>query len=105
MNDGKINLTFYGGVEEVTGANFVLEVKENGQSHKIAVDCGLSQGSEFSAGKNREPFPYNPADIETLLITHAHIDHIGRVPKFVHEGFNGRIISTSQTKELAEYML
>ena len=105
MNDGKINLTFYGGAEEVTGANFVLEVKENGRAHKIAVDCGLSQGSQFSDEKNREPFPYNPAEIETLLITHAHIDHIGRVPKFVREGFKGRIISTPQTKELAEYML
>src|SRR3989344_1433210 len=105
MSDSKISITFYGGVEEVTGANFVLEIKNNNQSHKIAIDCGLSQGSEFSSGKNREPFPYNPAEIETLLITHAHIDHIGRVPKFVRDGFKGRIISTPETRSLAEYML
>src|SRR3989344_3842082 len=105
MENQKLSVTFYGGVEEVTGANFVLEIKNGNQSNKIAVDCGLSQGSEFSEEKNREPFPYNPAEIETLLITHAHIDHIGRVPKFVREGFKGKIISTPETKSLAEYML
>src|SRR3989338_4610238 len=105
MENQKLSVTFYGGVEEVTGANFVLEVKDNNQVHKIAIDCGLSQGSEFSGEKNREPFPYKPSEIEVLLITHAHIDHIGRVPKFVREGFKGRIISTPETRALAEPML
>ena len=54
MENQKLSVTFYGGVEEVTGANFVLEIKNGNQSNKIAVDCGLSQGSEFSEEKKNE---------------------------------------------------
>lgn len=94
-------LTFCGGAGEVTGANFLLE----GRDVKILVDCGLTQGSRFCNDCNREPFPYDPASIDFLFITHAHMDHIGRVPLLVKRGFSGVIYATPATKELAAVML
>lgn len=94
-------LNFYGGVGSVTGANFVLNTGEL----NIAVDCGLIQGDRFAQAANAEPFAYNPADIDVLFVTHAHADHIGRIPKLVREGFSGVIYSTTPTKELADIMM
>jgi metallo-beta-lactamase family protein len=103
-------LTFYGGTGTVTGANFLLEIyptDSDGRagSSKILIDCGMVQGSRLAEGLNRSEFAYNPAEIDFLLVTHAHIDHIGRIPKLVKDGFAGRIISTPETKELAELLL
>ena len=94
-------LTFYGGTGTVTGANFLLAT----ENCKILVDCGLVQGSKSAENLNRSEFFYNPAEIDYLLITHAHIDHIGRIPKLVKDGFQGQIISTPETRELAEFLL
>ena len=94
-------LTFYGGVGAVTGANFLLETEDA----KILVDCGLLQGSKLAENFNRADFIYNPAEIDFLLVTHAHIDHIGRIPKLVKDGFKGQIISTPETRDLAELLL
>lgn len=94
-------LTFHGGAGEVTGANFLLE----SVGIKILVDCGLTQGSKFCNDCNRDPFPYDPKSIKYLFITHAHMDHIGRVPLLVKKGFAGVIHSTPATKELADIML
>lgn len=108
MNTNKeIKVTFYGGVGWVTGANFLLEnVVPNGQqSTKILIDCGMFQGGENADEMNREPFHYNPADIDILIITHSHADHIGRVPKLVRDGFRGKIYSTEASYDLAEVML
>ena len=96
----KINLTFLSGVGEVTGSNFLLE----SDSARILIDCGLIQGSAFCEQENRVAFPYNPSLIDFLLVTHAHLDHIGRIPKLVKDGFKGTIYSTYQTRELAEVM-
>ncbi|MCR4322465.1 MAG: MBL fold metallo-hydrolase, partial [Candidatus Azambacteria bacterium] len=96
-------LTFHGGAGAVTGANFLLEDKESGA--KILVDCGFFQGRKFGEDINRDPFPYDPASIDVLFVTHAHIDHIGRIPKLVRDGFRGVIYSTPATKEIAELML
>ena len=96
-------LTFHGGAGSVTGANFLLEDKESGA--KILVDCGFFQGRKVGEDINREPFPYDPASIDVLFVTHAHIDHIGRIPKLVRDGFRGVIYSTPATKEIAELML
>lgn len=93
-------LSFYGGVGSVTGANFLLDTGNS----KILVDCGLIQGDKFAEEKNREPFSYNPAEIDTLLVTHAHADHIGRIPKLVKDGFSGKIYSTAATKALVSIM-
>ncbi len=102
----KTEIKFCGGVDEVTGANFLLSIFMEGlKQEKILVDCGLIQGSETSKLKNCEPFSYNPREIGLVLVTHAHIDHIGRIPKLVRDGFSGKIISTPETKELAEPLL
>ncbi|MFA6269747.1 MAG: MBL fold metallo-hydrolase [Candidatus Paceibacterota bacterium] len=108
MNNLKI--TFFGGAGSTTGANIMLEVGSNPTSPKlrgtrILVDCGLLQGARFAEDKNFENFKYNPAEIDFLLITHAHMDHIGKVPKLVRDGFKGKIISTVETMELARPML
>jgi len=94
-------LTFCGGVGTVTGANFLLATENS----KILVDCGLLQGSRQADDFNQSNFFYNPAEIDYLLVTHAHIDHIGRIPKLVKDGFKGQILSTPETKELAEFLL
>lgn len=94
-------LGFYGGVGSVTGANFHLAT---GTSN-ILVDCGLIQGDRFAAAANADPFPYDPSVVATLFVTHAHADHIGRIPKLVHDGFQGVIYSTPPTKALAAVML
>ena len=70
----------------------------------ILVDCGLVQGSDFAGESNAAKFVYNPAEVDVLLVTHAHADHIGRIPKLVRDGFKGVIYSTEPTKLLARYM-
>jgi len=99
MDNPKIK--FFGGVGSTTGANIMLEFNQR----KILIDCGLLQGTKQSEEKNFEPFEYNPAGASFLLITHAHLDHIGKVPKLVREGFGGKIISTKETLELAKPVL
>lgn len=94
-------LGFYGGVGMVTGANFMLDMGDLA----VLVDCGLIQGDRFAQKANADPFVYDPADVDALFITHAHADHIGRVPKLVREGFSGTIYSTAATRDLAAIML
>jgi metallo-beta-lactamase family protein len=96
-----LKLTFAGGTGSVTGANFLLE----GEGKRFLIDCGLSQGTKLADEKNWDAFIYDPASIDVLFITHGHIDHIGRIPKLVHDGFTGTIYSTIPTKDIAELML
>jgi len=97
----EVKISFYGGVEEVTGANFLLEI----DNKRLLIDCGLFQGFTFADHRNWDPFPYDPKSIDALVVTHAHVDHVGRIPKLIHDGFQGKIYSTPPTKELAEIML
>ncbi len=99
MNE-KLNLTCFGGVGVVTGANFLLENKNK----KILIDCGLRQGDRFGEAENYEAFPYKVEEIDFLFVTHSHMDHIGRIPKLIKDGFKGIIYSTRETKLLAEVM-
>jgi metallo-beta-lactamase family protein len=91
---------FYGGVGSVTGANFMLDTG----SLAILVDCGMVQGDKFAKDINRKPFVYDPSTVDILLVTHAHADHIGRIPKLVRDGFRGKIYSTLPTRELSRIM-
>lgn len=97
----KLQITFWGGVGTVTGANFLVE----SDSVSFLVDCGLLQGTPEAYDENKKPFPYDVKKIQYLFLTHAHMDHIGRVCKLVKEGFSGVIYSTEETRELANVML
>lgn len=92
---------FYGGTGSVTGANFLLTSGDT----KFLVDCGLAQGRHNAEEDNWKPFPYDPASIPLLIVTHAHIDHIGKIPKLVRDGFKGKILSTEATLAMAEPLL
>jgi metallo-beta-lactamase family protein len=95
-----MKLYFYGGVNTVTGSNFLLESQS-----KILIDCGLVQREKACSLENFLPFHYKAKDIKAVFITHAHLDHIGRLPKLLKEGFRGYIYSTLPTKELAKEIL
>ena len=96
-----MKLKFFGGSKMVTGSNHIIEA--NGKT--LMLDCGLIQGGREEDLMNFKDFPYNPADVDYLVLSHAHIDHSGRIPKLVKDGFKGRIISTKATFELSKIML
>ena len=96
-----LKLTFHGGAQEVTGACYLLET----DSTRILVDCGLFQCPGYCARRNEEKFPFDVASLDAVIITHGHMDHIGRVPKLVRNGFRGTVYSTSPTKDFAAIML
>lgn len=97
----KIKIKFAGGAGTATGSNFILQIGKL----NIMIDCGLYQGEKVSEDINRENFSYNPKNIDVLFITHGHLDHVGRIPKLVKEGFEGVIISTPPTKDIGELVL
>ena len=90
-----------GAAREVTGSNYVVEV---GQT-RFLVDCGMHQGGDKEEALNFAPFSYDPREIAFVLLTHAHIDHSGRLPRLVRAGFTGPIYATAPTCDLAEIML
>ncbi len=96
-----MKLSFFGAAQEVTGSCFLLEDGKN----KILIDCGLFQGSQFLDSRSHEPFLFDPKNVDALFVTHAHLDHTGRIPKLIKERFNGHIYSTLPTRDLADLML
>lgn len=90
-----------GGALSPTGANFLVR----GFEKTFLVDCGLLQGSSMAESSNWQPFSYDPKEVDILFITHAHLDHIGLIPKLVFDGFSGKIISTKATRDIARVML
>lgn len=84
-----------------TGSNFLVEFG----GKRILVDCGLVQGERNALPINHEDFSYAPESIDYLFITHAHLDHVGRIPKLVRDGFKGAILSTEPTREMAELIM
>ena len=93
-------LTFLGAARNVTGSRYLLETCDV----RVLVDCGLYQERQFSS-RNWEPFPIPPNTINAVLLTHAHVDHCGLLPKLVREGFRGRIYCTTATAEIAKFIL
>ena len=96
-----MDLHFLGGATTVTGSQYLLETSRA----RVLIDCGMFQGSPNEAMRNRVPLAYDPATLDVLLLTHAHLDHCGLIPHVVKEGYRGRIIATAGTCELAELVL
>lgn len=97
----RISLSFYGGAREVTGACYLLEAV----GKKVLVDCGMFQGCEDCDVRNHRPFPFDAKGVDAVILTHAHVDHIGRLPKLCRDGFRGPIYATPPTKDLAAILL
>jgi len=96
-----MKITFYGATEGVTGSNYLVETGGT----KFLVDCGLFQGGEEQERKNWEKFPYNPAEINFVVATHSHIDHIGRLPYLYKSGFKGKIYATAAASDFSRIFL
>lgn len=96
-----MRLTFCGADRMVTGSCHMLEV--NGK--RILIDCGMFQGTKLIRSLNEKNFPFNPGEIDAVLLTHAHVDHSGLLPKLVKQGFKGAIHCTKVTEELCEILL
>ena len=96
-----MDIQFFGATNIVTGSNYLLTTKD----HKILIDCGMFQGNKDKERMNFEDFPYDVSDIDYMILTHSHIDHSGRIPKLVKDGFVGKIICTKPTYDLCSIML
>lgn len=97
-----MTISFHGAARTVTGSKHVITLDDG---RKILLDCGLFQGLGPETEELNSHFGFDPASINVLLLSHAHIDHTGLIPKLVKEGFSGKIICTEATKELAEVLL
>lgn len=95
-----MRITFWGAAREVTGSCFLFE----SGGVRLLVDCGMFQGSRFADERNREPFPFDAKSIDAVLVTHAHLDHTGRIPQLVGAGFRGPVYTTKPTAALARIM-
>ncbi len=96
-----MRLSFYGAAGEVTGSCSMFTTGDK----NFLVDCGMFQGNQLNEAKNREPLPFNPAELSGVIATHAHLDHVGRLPLLVKNGFEGHFYATAPTMELIELIL
>jgi metallo-beta-lactamase family protein len=94
-----MRLRILGAAEEVTGSNYLVEAG----GRRILVDCGIFQGRDEDR-RNREPFTFVPSGVDAVLLTHAHMDHSGRIPLLVKQGFKGKVLATLPTTELCEVL-
>ncbi len=95
-----MKLHFFGATRQVTGSCYMLEAG----ALKILIDCGMYQERDF-VSRNWDPFPFSPDSIDAMIVTHAHLDHVGLIPKLVKEGFDGDIFLTPPSRELAKIVL
>ncbi len=96
-----MQLEFYGAADGVTGSCHILRVG----GHQLLLDCGLVQGRREAERSNREPFPFDPTEIDAVVLSHAHIDHSGRLPLLVQRGFKGPIYAQNATRDLCRVLL
>jgi len=96
-----MKITFCGAAETVTGSSHLIET----DGLKILLDCGLFQGSHEVEDRNRADFAFKPEEIDYVLLSHAHLDHVGMIPRLVREGFHGEVITTPPTAAIAKVIL
>lgn len=94
-------LSFLGAAKTVTGSQYLLEA----EGGRLLVDCGMFQGEKALRERNWAPPPFDPGAVDAVVLTHTHLDHIGRLPRLVKQGFGGRVFCTPATRELAEVLL
>jgi metallo-beta-lactamase family protein len=97
----RIIYSCHGAAKQVTGSCHLITFNDR----RVLIDCGMFQGGREQEQANYEPFGFDPASIDVLLLTHAHLDHCGRIPKLVHEGFRGQILTTAATRDLARVVM
>jgi len=96
-----VDVGFFGAAGEVTGSMHMLDTGVD----KILLDCGMYQGRRKESREKNENFEINRSEITTMILSHAHIDHSGRIPLLTKNGFSGRIVTTRPTKDALDYML
>ncbi|MCC5793407.1 MAG: MBL fold metallo-hydrolase [Chromatiales bacterium] len=96
-----MELEFFGAAGEVTGSCHVLRIGDR----RILLECGMLQGGRQQAARNREPFPLDPESLDAVIISHAHIDHCGRLPLLVRRGYSGPVFAQQATRDVARVML
>ena len=97
----KLELRFLGAAQEVTGSLYLLRTPK----HTVMLECGLLQGGGDAEDRNAEPFPFDLDEIDAVVLSHAHIDHSGRIPLLVKRGYRGPIYAHHATKALCRIML
>lgn len=95
-------LTFLGAIQQVTGSCYLVESRDGA---KVLLECGMHQGRRAEEDLNRSAFPFDPRDLDAVVISHAHLDHSGLLPRLVAEGYRGPIHATEASCELLELML
>lgn len=96
-----MHIEFHGAAREVTGSCFLIQVG----ARRVLVDCGLLQGAPADEARNSKPFPFNPQQIDAVILTHAHLDHSGRLPLLIKAGYRGPIYTHGASRDLARIML
>jgi metallo-beta-lactamase family protein len=96
-----MDIQFHGAAREVTGSCFLVRTGDR----RLLIDCGLIQGAPADEARNRQPFPFNPRDVDAVVLTHAHLDHSGRLPLLVKAGFRGPVYTHRATRDLCQIML
>ena len=96
-----VKISFHGAVRTTTGSQHLLEV--NGK--RLLLDCGLYQGKRQESIERNQNFPFEPASVDAVILSHAHIDHLGNLPNLYKQGFEGNVYCTFATRDLAAIML
>ena len=96
-----VRVKFLGGAQTVTGSKYLLEIND----YKLLVDCGLFQGLKDLRLRNRDPLPVDPSSIDSIILTHAHLDHSGYLPRLFKDGYDGDVHCTAPTVDLVELLL
>ena len=97
-----MKIAFHGAARTVTGSKHLITLT-NGK--KLLLDCGLFQGMGQDTAELNSSFGFNPSEVNYMILSHAHIDHCGLIPKLIKEGYNGKVYATPATKDLAKVLM